>query len=140
MKGTHNPAGFSLYKDTIVWITAQGDQVNLTDVTGSKSQIIAQVHTTEADVAAGDTLQFPSISDRLVTWISYRRIRVWDRAEQRIVNIVQPDNQQGNSFVNGNGYVWQSEDSPNAIGDNKGDLAAAGVIYNVIDSSQLPVH
>ncbi len=140
VKSTRNPSGFSLYKDSVVWITAQGDQINLTDVNDSKSQVIAQVHTTEADVAEGDTLQFPTINDRLITWISYRRIAVWDRARQQIVNVTPVDNQQRNSFVNGNGYVWQSGASPEDVTNNGGDLGAAGVIYNIVDTSQLSVH
>ena len=134
LKSTHNTSYFALYKGAVVWISEHGDQIILTDVDESKSQVIA-----EPGEAAGGPLQYPSIGDRLVTWVSYTRTEVWDRTEQRLVYVVNPYGLQGNSIANGNAYAWQSGGSPEQAAESQGDMGIMGITLNILDSSQLPV-
>lgn len=136
---THNTSYFALYKGDVVWISEHGDLVYLTDVNETENRLIASVNTTEADVQEGDLLQYPSLNSRLVTWVSYNRVAVWDRAEQKLVNVVTPYKLQGSSMLNGDAYAWQSGGSLEQMSSSQGDLAATDVIFNVLNTSTLPV-
>lgn len=135
LKSPHNISYFALSSDTVVWITEHGEQVVLTDVNETTSQVIAQ-----ADPSQADILQYPSLNHRLVTWVSYARVAAWDRVEQKVINVVNPYKLQGTSIINGNAYVWQSGGSSEQMDQSKGDLGATNIMFNVVDCSSLPTH
>jgi hypothetical protein len=124
------PYYFSLYKETIVWITAEGKQVILTDVNESYQKVIAE--------AQGiDLLEFPTIGERLVTWRSRETSQVWDRKQQRLVRLM--DRRGANFHTNGKAFYWIEPVSDEQYNKDKGEgLSSNGQIIHFIDTSNLP--
>lgn len=129
------PLFFNLYQDTIVWINVTGKQIVMTDLAETKQQVIA--HTDDLD----ETFQFPTLNDRLIAWIGYKKAQVWDRQQQRLVTL-EDGKGQITEFVNGQALAWSvpgsvSEEQRQA--DRRAGLRPNDGMLNVLNTSQLRV-
>ncbi len=130
LKKPDTPFYFNMYQDTVVWITSHGKEVMLTDVNETYSQVIAQA---ERD----DTLQFPTISERLVAWTSYTTEQVWDRVQKRLITLEAAPTSA--LHVNGKAFVWGIFGSvEQSLKDKRAGIVPNTTTYYVTDSSQLP--
>lgn len=124
------PLYFNLYKDSIVWITTQGKQVWLEDLNESKQELIGQA-------IGDDTLQFPTLNDRVVAWTSYKTEQVWDRVQKRVITLV--DAPTVADYTNGNALVWGKYDSQEVgIKDKEAGVIPNTTTFYIVDTSQLP--
>lgn len=127
------PLFFNLYQDTIVWINVTGKQIVVTDLAETKQQVIA--HTDDLD----ETFQFPTLNDRLIAWIGYKKAQVWDRQQQRLVTL-EDGKGQITEFVNGQALAWAvpgsvSEEQRQA--DRRAGLRPNDGMLNMLNTSQL---
>ncbi|MBV9791660.1 MAG: hypothetical protein JOZ51_25915 [Chloroflexi bacterium] len=128
------PLFFNLYGDTIVWINVSGKQVVLTDLAETRQQVIA--HTDDLD----ETFQFPTINERLVAWVGYKKAQVWDRRQQRLITL-EDGKGQITEFVNGQALAWAVPGSVSAEqrkADRQAGLRPNDGQLNVLNTSQLP--
>ncbi|HEY0607725.1 MAG TPA: hypothetical protein VGD58_32725 [Herpetosiphonaceae bacterium] len=128
------PLFFNLYGDTIVWINVTGKQIVVTDLAETRQQVIA--HTDDLD----ETFQFPTINERLIAWIGYKKAQVWDRQQQRLVTL-EDGKGQLTEFVNGQALVWTvpgsvSEEQRQA--DRRAGLRPNDGSLHLLKTSQLP--
>jgi hypothetical protein len=123
----NTPRYFAIYGKSLVWITAPGVEVILTDMD--------ETYETHLVRARGDDrFQNPMLNDRMVAWLSTIQAQVWDRSQNRLVSLESES--VGFESITGNAFAWLSPTSeegkktPNLI-DNK------QTIY-VLDTAQLP--
>lgn len=128
------PLFFNLHQDTIVWINVTGKQIVVTDLAETRQQVIA--HTDDLD----ETFQFPTINDRLIAWIGYKKAQVWDRRQKRLVTLGEGKGQT-TEFINGQALAWTV---PGGVSDEqrqtdrRAGLRPNDGALNVLDTSQLP--
>jgi len=126
LKGPDTPKRHAIYKDSIVWITAKGNEVILTDIEETFRKTIA--------LATGDEFfEDPSLSDRLITWRINAKPQVWDRAQNRLVTL--ENDRVYTCFVTLNRLVWLS---PIPGGDENAPGAFENRTINILDTTQLP--
>lgn len=135
LKGPDMPMDFALAPDGLVWSSADGRVLTLTNLAETRQQVIAQ-----AD--EGDVLQFPSMGDRLVAWVSYRRAQVWDRAQGRLITLAGDTNGgQLTELINGSAFGWATPTKRPAdqiAGDKTRNLIGNEGVFSVINTDALP--
>lgn len=135
LKNPAAPMDFALGSDALVWSSADGRALTLTDLAETTQQVIAR-----AD--EGDVLQFPSMNDRLVAWVSYQKAQVWDRAQGRLVTLAGNTNGgQLTELVNGAAFGWATPTARSAeqiAGDKANDLIGNEGLFRVINTDGLP--
>lgn len=120
------PLFFSIYKNSIVWVSGKGQELILTDLAETKQQIIATT-------SSSDTFQFPTMNDKLVAWSSYEKFGVWDRQQQKLIDFKVP---VANELINGNAFMWIS--LSHEVTDKTSTKPDTSQFYYLIDSSVLP--
>ena len=90
----------------------------------------------------GDVLQFPSISERLIARVLYRKAQVWDRAQGRLVALAGDTNGgQLTELINGSAFGWATPTTRSAdqiAGDKARGLIGNEGVFSVINTDALP--
>lgn len=116
-----DPREIAISGKSIVWLTAQGDRVILTDVDETFEQTIYSAQ-------FGEQLEKPSLNERLVTWDTQATHRVWDRKQKQLVAF--PSAHAHSNMVAANYLIWlapQSESDENSPGN-----------IDMLDTTRLP--
>jgi hypothetical protein len=115
------PSYIYLYKDSLVWISADHNRLLLTDLNETFEQTIAVVR-------GGDYFQEPFMNDRLITWGNQMgEAIVWDRKQNRLITVASKDATQ--FFVTARNLVW--------VAPNSNSSGAPSEI-SVLDTTQIP--
>ncbi|HKP53725.1 MAG TPA: hypothetical protein VJ183_13870 [Chloroflexia bacterium] len=128
LTGPDTPKYFDMYNEALVWVTAQGKEIILTNINDETQQ------RTIARAGTDNTFERPSLNDRLVAWLSYdRKPRIWDRVQERVLTL--GSKAESSHFVTKNALVWiasTSEQLPDASGTDTTRT------INILDVNQLP--
>ena len=134
----NTPSYFDICGESIIWVDETQLSLYLSDFAGTKPQLI--VHTDDPS----DYIQFPTINERLITWVSYKTNQVWDRVQKRVVTLsdissfVQLGSWESNNMAHGNAFVWFTINGNSPASVDK-FTPSSNRIFRIVDSTQLPL-